>query len=76
MRNNSLYILPVAGCIPEHVAVLPGETGAPRDHILDLDEIQTESQTAGVALIINANDRFNRSGRLIAWLRIVCYAHP
>jgi H+-translocating NAD(P) transhydrogenase subunit beta len=52
-------IHPVAGRMPGHMNVLLAEANVPYEQLLEMDEANTELQTADVALIVGANDTVN-----------------
>jgi NAD(P) transhydrogenase subunit beta len=52
-------IHPVAGRMPGHMNVLLAEANVPYDELLEMDEANSELQTADVALVVGANDTVN-----------------
>jgi len=52
-------IHPVAGRMPGHMNVLLAEASVPYEQLKELDEANSEMQTADVALVVGANDTVN-----------------
>ena len=52
-------IHPVAGRMPGHMNVLLAEANVPYDDLVEMDEANSELQTADVALVVGANDTVN-----------------
>ena len=52
-------IHPVAGRMPGHMNVLLAEANVPYEQLLELDEANSELQTADVAIVVGANDTVN-----------------
>ncbi len=52
-------IHPVAGRMPGHMNVLLAEANVPYEQLIEMDEANSELQTADVALVVGANDTVN-----------------
>ena len=52
-------IHPVAGRMPGHMNVLLAEANVPYEELLEMDEANSELQTADVAIVVGANDTVN-----------------
>ncbi len=54
---------PVAGRMPGHMNVLLAEANVPYDHLVDMDQINSNIASVDVALVIGANDVVNPAAR-------------
>jgi NAD(P) transhydrogenase subunit beta len=52
-------IHPVAGRMPGHMNVLLAEANVPYEDLIEMDEANSELQTADVAMVVGANDTVN-----------------
>ncbi len=56
-------IHPVAGRMPGHMNVLLAEANVPYEQLVEMDEANSELQTADVALVVGANDTVNPAAK-------------
>ncbi len=56
-------IHPVAGRMPGHMNVLLAEANVPYEQLKEMDEANSELQTADVALVVGANDTVNPAAK-------------
>ena len=59
IRDSFYAIHPVAGRMPGHMNVLLAEANVPYEDLIEMDEANSELQTADVAMVVGANDTVN-----------------